>query len=36
MSNFACGECFDMRDLDQAAKHVHDGEFEIGEVTPVK
>jgi hypothetical protein len=23
-----CGEWFDMRDLDQVAKHIHDGDFE--------
>jgi uncharacterized C2H2 Zn-finger protein len=27
----ACGEWFDMRDLEEVAKHVHDGDFKIGE-----
>jgi uncharacterized C2H2 Zn-finger protein len=29
-----CGQWFDMRDLGEVAKHVHDGEFEVGEATP--
>jgi hypothetical protein len=28
-----CGEWFDMRDLDQVAMHIHDGDFEIGEAS---
>jgi hypothetical protein len=27
-----CGEWFDMRDLGEVAKHVHDGDFEISEI----
>jgi hypothetical protein len=27
-----CGEWFDMRELEQVTKHIHDGDFEIGEV----
>jgi hypothetical protein len=26
-----CGQWFDMRDLEQVARHVHDGDFEISE-----
>ena len=30
-----CGQWFDMRDLVEVAQHVHDGEFEVGEVHTV-
>ena len=26
-----CGRWFDMRELDQVAEHIHDGDFEIEE-----
>jgi hypothetical protein len=28
-----CDEWFDMRDLDQVPKHIHDGDFEIREAS---
>lgn len=27
-----CGQRFDMRDMEQVAERIHDGDFEIGEV----